>query len=545
MDIRPAATLALTRDTENGLQVLLLQRTWDAVFMPGYYVFPGGAVDATDDHCQRWLQGHSDESASHSLGLAEGGAGYMIAAIRECFEEAGLLLAMNPNGQLLDSSHSAILNEREAMNRGQSTLAELCDRYQLTLPLDRLAYLSHWVTPPGAPRRFDTRFFVAVAPPNQHASHDGVETISHVWLSPKQALEDHRLGRRLLGPPTLRTLRILSDFDHTKALMAYAHGESAEPFPNEPWPARKGDQQIVIEPGTPAYDEIRKLDPDRLGGASATISPGIPVTLGPGVQRLTAGNAGMMTGPGTNTYVLGPPGNYTIIDPGPADEQHIARILELTRHEITQVLVTHTHRDHSPGARWLQQATGATVLGMAAPNEPTQDQDFQPSRHLIDGEQVATGAGPLTVIHTPGHASNHLCYLLEPQNILFSGDHIMQGSTVVINPPDGNMAAYLDSLNRLLLNTIAYVAPGHGFLMAHAHAIIDYLTTHRLARERKVLKALQMHGPATLGELTPYAYDDVAPAIHGIASRSLLAHLIKLRENQRAEEIDGHWQLLA
>lgn len=542
MDIRPAATLALTRDTTDGLEVLLLQRTWDAVFLPGYYVFPGGAVDDADETCGHWLDGHDDRSASDALGLDDGGIKYMVAAIRECFEEAGILLALTAEDRELPGDHPALIQGPDALARGDISLAQLCEQHQLTLPLDRLAYLSHWVTPPGPPRRFDTRFFVAAAPAGQTPVHDGVETIDHVWLTPAQALEDHRTGRRLFGSPTLRTLRQLAEYQDTRSLLAATHARPPEPDPRQPWPAQDNGQAREVEPGTPAYAEVRKLDPERLGTTSCVITPGEPVAVGPGVYRLTAPNASVMTGPGTNTYVLGEPGHYTVIDPGPDHKQHLDRILALTRGDIRAVLVTHTHRDHSPGARHLGHETGAELWGMPAPQGPSQDSDFRPDRVLWDGEQLATAAGTLKVLHTPGHASNHLCYLLEPQGMLFSGDHIMQGSTVVINPPDGDMKAYLASLDRLLEEDIQFIAPGHGFLIGHAHAVVDFLTTHRMARERKVVHALNAHGPATLDELTRHAYDDVPSAIHGIASRSLLAHLIKLEKEQRAHQAGDIWQ---
>ncbi len=544
MDIRAAATLALTRDTVNGLEVLLLQRTWDAVFLPGYYVFPGGAVDDADATCGPWLDGHDDQSASDVLGLEDGGISYMVAAIRECFEEAGLLLALTTDGDELPGDHPALGQGPDALARGDITLAQLCEQHGLILPLDRLAYLSHWVTPPGPPRRFDTRFFVAAAPADQTPAHDGVETIDHVWLTPAQALADHRSGRRLFGSPTLRTLRRLADYPDTRTLLAATHARPPEPDSREPWPALRDGQVQIIEPGMAAYAEVRKLDPERRGIARCQIIPGDPVALGPGVYRLTAPNPGVMTGPGTNTYVLGEPGHYTVIDPGPDDDQHLERLLAFTSGAVRQVLVTHTHRDHSPGARRLAHETGARLLGMPAPDGPAQDTGFSPDQVLWDGQQIATAVGTLNVLHTPGHASNHLCYLLLPQAMLFSGDHIMQGSTVVINPPDGDMMAYLESLVRLLDEDIRFIAPGHGFLIDQPHAVVDFLTTHRLARERKVVHALKTHGPASLNDLTPHAYDDVPTAIHGVASRSLLAHLIKLEADRRARQINGVWHLI-
>lgn len=546
MEIRPAATLALVRDSEKGLEVLLLQRSWEAVFLPGFFVFPGGAVDAQDQQGRERITGTSDAAVSQTMSLDEGGADYMIAAIRECFEESGLLLATDRQGDLvrLDTGDGLPEGARMALDQGEITFPELCERHGLSLPLDRLAYLSHWITPPGPPRRFDTRFFVAAAPAGQTASHDGKETIDHAWLTPSQALEDHRYGRRLLGSPTVRTLRILSDFQSVDSLLAYAHANPPAPSPTEAWPAWKGNQKRMIEPDTPAYDEVRKLDPERQGLARAEIIPGAPVILGPGVQRLTAANAGLMTGPGTNTYLLGNGGGYTVIDPGPDDRDHINKLLEMTGSRIRQVLVTHTHRDHSPGAMRLREMTGATVVGLPAPDGTAQDTSFRPDVIPADGEVIATPAGELTTIYTPGHASNHMCYLLADQHILFSGDHIMQGSTVVINPPDGDMKAYLDSLNRLLRETINFIAPGHGFLMGHAHSVIDFLTTHRLAREHKVYRALKAHQPASSRDLVTSAYDDVPPAIHPLAERSLLAHLVKLEKDNRASrDSEERWSL--
>ncbi|MEE3117399.1 MAG: NUDIX hydrolase, partial [Pseudomonadota bacterium] len=220
MDIRPAATLVLSRDTDDGVEVLLLQRTWDAVFLPGYFVFPGGAVDQQEAKARAHAHGPEDAEISQTMSLDEGGADYMLAAVRECFEEAGILLAADRNGQLIGGDHP-VHQDRDAVFRGELSLAQLCQRHGLSVPLDRLAYLSHWTTPPGPPRRFDTRFFVTTAPAGQIASHDGTETIDHLWINPTQALEDHRSGKRLLGLPTLRTLRVLSDFDTPEALMRY------------------------------------------------------------------------------------------------------------------------------------------------------------------------------------------------------------------------------------------------------------------------------------------------------------------------------------
>ncbi|TNF00098.1 MAG: MBL fold metallo-hydrolase [Gammaproteobacteria bacterium] len=539
MDIRPAATLVLTRDTEQGIEVLLLQRTWEAVFMPGYFVFPGGAVDQSESAGREHALGRDDRQISRIMSLDEGGADFMLAAVRECFEEAGILVAFDSENQLVGADHP-VHGDRQAVFRGELSLAELCQRHGLSVPLDRLAYLSHWTTPPGPPRRFDTRFFVTTAPEGQSASHDGVETIDHVWISPAEALADHRAGRRLIGLPTLRTLRVLSDFPDTEALMRFAHANSPEPLPEKPWPALKKGKPVMLEPGAPAYDEAAKLDPEGEGHVKAEIVPGEAIEVAARVIRLTAPNPGMMTGPGTNTYILGHD-RFTVIDPGPDDPAHIQRILDITGGNIDQVVVTHTHRDHSPGATSLKQETGCTLIGLPAPEGPAQDTDFAPDQQPDDCSTIKTDAGLLKVIHTPGHASNHVCFLLTGEGMLFSGDHIMQGSTVVINPPDGDMKAYLESLYGLLAEQVSYIAPAHGFLMARPEAVIDYLITHRLAREHKVARALKQGSPGTLKDLTAAAYDDVPTALHGLAARSALAHLLKLEQDGRACQKGDLW----
>ncbi|MFL1456669.1 MBL fold metallo-hydrolase [Marinobacter sp. GN3S48] len=542
MDIRPAATLVLTRDTSEGLQVLLLQRTWDAVFMPGYFVFPGGAVDEQEPLGREHALGPADSEISQTMSVDEGGADYMLAAVRECFEEAGILVAMDADGATIGGDHP-VHGERQALFSGKRSLAQLCAQHGLAIPLDRLAYLGHWITPPGPPRRFDTRFFVTVAPKGQVASHDGVETIDHVWISPAMALEEHRNGERLLGLPTIRTLRVLSSFDNADAVMRYAHANPPEPYPDQPWPALKKGKPVMLEPGSPAYDEAAKLDPEGEGSTRAEIVPGEPVEIAAGVIRLTAPNPGMMTGPGTNTYLFGHE-RFTVLDPGPDDETHIERILELTGGVIDQVVVTHTHQDHSPATAALKARTGCRVFGLPAPAGASQDQTFAPDDEPEHGDLIVTDAGILKAIHTPGHASNHICYLLLDQELLFSGDHIMQGSTVVINPPDGDMKAYLEALYDLLAEPVRYIAPAHGFLMGQPEAVIDYLITHRLAREHKVAKALKQLAPVTLKDLTATAYDDVPQAIHGVAARSALAHLLKLKADGKAAEKGEHWSAI-
>jgi glyoxylase-like metal-dependent hydrolase (beta-lactamase superfamily II) len=247
-----------------------------------------------------------------------------------------------------------------------------------------------------------------------------------------------------------------------------------------------------------------------------------------------------MTGPGTNTYLIGH-ARFIVIDPGPADHAHIERIIAQTRGTIASVLVTHTHSDHSPGAAQLAAATGATLLGRPAPRDGRQDLSFAPERIVADGDVVAIDDLPLRALHTPGHASNHVCYLLEGAGLLFTGDHLMQGSTVVIAPPDGNMRDYLQSLERLQREPVTRLAPGHGSTIEDAQAEISRIIAHRLQREAKVLERLQQLGPITIDDLVSRVYDDVDPRLHPLAKSSLLAHLQKLEAESRAQLSGTAW----
>jgi glyoxylase-like metal-dependent hydrolase (beta-lactamase superfamily II) len=213
-----------------------------------------------------------------------------------------------------------------------------------------------------------------------------------------------------------------------------------------------------------------------------------------------------------------------VIDPGPDIASHIEKILAFGN--IKWIVCTHTHLDHSPAAASIAAATGAQVLGRPAP--AGQDASFKPDFVLENGQRVDLGGITLRAIHTPGHASNHLCYLLEQTKMLFTGDQVMQGSTVVINPPDGDMRAYLQSLEKLIDEDIAIIAPGHGYLIGAPKKELRRLIAHRLAREEKVVNALVKIGPASVEELLPLVYDDVPVRIHRVAARSLTAHLDKL-----------------
>jgi len=248
-----------------------------------------------------------------------------------------------------------------------------------------------------------------------------------------------------------------------------------------------------------------------------------------------------MTGPGTNTYLFGSK-EVAVLDPGPAIESHLETIQRIADAPIRWVLVTHTHPDHSPAAAPLAKACGAELLGRPAPEGRSQDATFVPDRVLEDGDKVATSEFVIETIHTPGHASNHVCYRHEASDWLFTGDHVIDGSTVVINPPDGNMKQYIESLRRVRDLQCSALAPGHGEIINDPERAIDWIIEHRLEREAKVAAALHENPGLTMHELVPRVYKDVDKKLYRIAERSLLAHLIKLEEDGAAELTDERWR---
>lgn len=277
---------------------------------------------------------------------------------------------------------------------------------------------------------------------------------------------------------------------------------------------------------------------------------GQPVDVGCGgiaVQRILGRNAGPMTGPGTNTYLIGTR-HLAIVDPGPADPLHIDTLLALIDgRPVEGIFVTHTHGDHSPGTALLQARLDTQIIGLAPPQGSGQDPSFRPTRRYGDGERIQCSEFSMALLHTPGHVSNHLCFLLEAQQMLFTGDHILEGTTPVILPPDGNMRDYLDSLERLQRLPLRYLAPAHGRVMDNPAQVIETLRRHRLRRESKTLSVVRQHsrtfGSSSLQELVVGVYDDVPSHLLPMAARTLLAHLIKLAEDGAVVCEDERWRL--
>jgi glyoxylase-like metal-dependent hydrolase (beta-lactamase superfamily II) len=280
-----------------------------------------------------------------------------------------------------------------------------------------------------------------------------------------------------------------------------------------------------------------------------------PVPLTRNVLRLTAPNPGVMTGPGTNSYLVGDAcTGFTIIDPGPVDAGHQQRLWDAAAHpdgsggNILRIVCTHSHPDHAPGAAPLQAlcATPPPILGLPSAPTARQGSAFTPDRVLQNKELLThtpraleadftNEAGPSTlqVIYTPGHAANHICLLLQEDGLLFSGDHILNGSTTVIDPPDGNMAHYLDALDSLhaacTSQAVQHILPAHGHVIDDALGAIAHLKAHRLQREAKIASIMRSHPDGDLDVWLPLAYDDVDPRIWPVARRSLLAHVERIQ----------------
>ena len=278
-------------------------------------------------------------------------------------------------------------------------------------------------------------------------------------------------------------------------------------------------------------------------GIGPAPEPGRLDEVAPGVLRLTAPNPGLMTGPGTNTYLIGGTGllggpGPVVVDPGPADAAHTAAILAAAAPlgPIRTIVVTHTHADHAPGAAALAEATGARVVGYGSAEGFTPDECVGEGwTHSCPGPPGASDM-TLRALHTPGHASDHLCWLVEEHALLLTGDHVMHGSTVVIRPPDGDLHQYLASLVRFrdVRPAIRTLAPGHGRLMDHVPEVVDALVAHRLGRHETIAAALHSRGDGTVDDLLPQVYGDVTEKQLPVARFSLWAHLRALGQEGRA-----------
>jgi 8-oxo-dGTP pyrophosphatase MutT (NUDIX family) len=256
VEAQPAATVLLVRDAQpSGVEVFVLRRTASAVFGAGMYVFPGGRVDDVDHgaELEPYCEGLDDADASARLGVDHGGLAYWVAAVRECFEEAGVLLARRRDGGPLRVPDA----DRTAVHRGELSMEELCRRDGLVLDVAAIRYVAHWVTPVGeSPRRFDTRFFLAAAPPDQEGIHDDAELVHSMWVRPADAVAQAEAGGLVMMPPTIANLRFVADCPHVAAALAKADAAGSPPrIQPKLLPAPDGARRVSL-PGDPDYDDL-------------------------------------------------------------------------------------------------------------------------------------------------------------------------------------------------------------------------------------------------------------------------------------------------
>jgi recombination protein RecT len=526
---RPAATVLLLRDSGAGVEVLMTRRSATASFAPGAYVFPGGGIDAAD------AQAHdiaARRATQQDLPLTQA-----IAAIRESFEELGILLARHRDGRPVDAADVGALDRH-------APFAAQCRERGLVLAADQVYVLAHWITDRDLPRRFDVPFLAARMPEGQSPVADEAEQFEPVWVRPAEALSRHHAGQFFMIFPTIRTLERLEKFESVDAVLAACASE--QPL----WTSCpragfvQGAEARFMEHEM-QYGELALTCPDGQLLHHLDWRTDQPVPLLKNVVRVTAPNPGVMTGPGTNCYIVGDPDTgYIVIDPGPEDAEHQQRTWRATNGDIRLIVCTHSHADHSPGARPLQALcrTRPPILGLPSAPTARPASEFTPDRVLKDGEVVAvSGNGrthSLQAIHTPGHAANHLCLVLLEDGLLLSGDHILNGSTTVVDPPDGDMTAYLESLDRLSeacgTHGIEFILPAHGHVLGFARKAIAMLKAHRLQREARILAAMRERPGGTLEDWVELAYADVPPRMWPVAKRSLLAHVQRIEALQLA-----------
>ncbi len=555
-DVRQAATVLLLRDTPEGPEVLMTRRSSTASFAPGVYVFPGGVIDHGDRNIAK---AHIDIAEAAIKNIANSGSRIRsrssqmlvhctqaLAAIRESFEELGILLVQHPDGRWVSNEDIALLDR-------QADFYPQMHAKGYTVAADHVYHLAHWTTDRDMPRRFDVPFLVARMPDGQQAVADEAEQFEPVWVRPADALAQYGLGQFLIIFPTIRTLERLQEFSSVDNVLRMCAGEQVlwASCPRAGFLAGKESRHMEHED---CFGELAMVCPDGQIVHALDWQHTQPVPLLKHVMRLTAPNPGRMTGPGTNTYIVGTADTgYIVIDPGPADAGHMQRIVLATGGDIGAIVCTHSHADHSPAARPLQALcrTPPPILGLPSAPTARANAHFVPDitlqnqellRQYLRGlEAENTLQITLQVIHTPGHAANHLCLVLQEDGLLFSGDHILNGSTTVIDPPDGNMTAYLDSLETLAAACdafdIDFILPAHGYVLTRclgtehrggARRAIEALRAHRLQREAKVIAAMQQRPEGSIDDLLPLVYDDVPDRLWPIAARSLAAHIERI-----------------
>jgi glyoxylase-like metal-dependent hydrolase (beta-lactamase superfamily II)/8-oxo-dGTP pyrophosphatase MutT (NUDIX family) len=487
---RDSAAIVLLRGSGPALQVFWVKRSDGVGYMPGFQAFLGGKV-APEDREVEMAGAASEEDRI-----------LRVCAVREAFEEAGVLLGLAQ--EIPAPPPAALADARLRLLAGEAEFAALARAHGWRFRADALTFAGRWTTPPFASMRFDTSFFLARVPDDQQPAVIAGELASGEWIEPREALERWRRGEATFAAPILYTMRALADGDEPTlaARLAIAPTDSRQPV-----------RRIELKWGIVLHPmKTRPLPP-------ATH---------------------------TNAYLVGER-EMALVDPGSGESAELDALFALIEalradgRELKLLLLTHHHADHTGG---VEAVRARYPVPVAAHSENARL--IRLDRTLEDGEEIALAPGVgewrLRALHTPGHTRGHMCFLHERTRSLLTGDHIPGGAgTVIVDPPEGDMRAYVASLERLLSEPIDALFPGHGSPQGGAMRRIRWLLAHRREREAKVLDALATM-PAPLGTLVERAYADTPRELWGYASRSLLSHLLKLEAEGRAVREGEFWR---
>lgn len=495
---KDAAAIVLLRGDTNPTdpECFLVKRSEKLAFLGGFYAFPGGQFDATDAEAP--IKNIDDPA----MGVA------ISCAAREAFEETGVLLARG--GEALTTGQRASL--LDDLQSGRMAWPDLLKHYNLHLDASDFTFVGRWVTPPFSARRFDTWFFLANCPPRQHPHVIEGELASGEWVSAKSAHERWQRSEMLAVPPTLHALKSLAggvtdDLVERFLSVPNAHGEIV--------------RRIEFRPNYICFPVRTPTKP--------------PATH-------------------TDCYLIYNSRSLLIVDPGSPyedEQQALASAVDdllAEGRELSGILLTHVHPDHIGGVNALR-THHQDVRVFAHPLTAEALSDIHVDNPLSDGDTLELDGDPritLIVMHTPGHARGHLCLYEQRTGTLLSGDNIVGLGSVLIDPPEGNMRDYFQSLERMrALPNLSVMFGGHGPAIANPHAKIDEYISHRLDREQKIHQAIHA-GASTPKEIVTSVYTDVHPKAHAMAERAVLAHLEKLEaDGLVSQSTDGAYQTIA